>query len=399
MQHLRVAVVGGGTGGLAAGLLLARDGHAVDVFERVADPLPVGAGILLQPLGQRVLAEVGLADDLAACSTPVHRVEGRTTAGRPVLLFAYSDSPRGQVGLGVHRGDLFNLLWHSLRESGVAVRTATEIASVNETAAGWLVVGSDGDAAGPFDLVVAADGSRSRIRRQLGLARKDVGYPYGVIWSVVPDPDGSLDGTLGQVYRDTRTTLGLLPTGAGMATVYWAIPNRNIAATVAAGPAAFVDRVLPIAGPYRELVERVATAGILPSRYRDVVVRTPVVTRPRSGIVLIGDAAHAMSPQLGLGASLALADAWSLATALRIHRGDVRAALRAHASARGDHVRWYTWLSRLLTPAFQSDLVPMGWARDLVFGPAQRVPWVRRQFVEIMLGEQTSPWTSWHPPG
>jgi hypothetical protein len=60
-------------------------------------------------------------------------------------------------------------------------------------------------------------------------------------------------------------------------------------------------------------------------------------------------------------------------------------------------VRWYTWLSRIMTPVFQSDLVPLGWARDLVFGPAANLAFVRQQFASILLGEQTSPFTRWGP--
>lgn len=54
-NQLRVAVVGYGSGGQATALLLSRDGHRVEVFERVAQPGPVGAGFLLQPVGLRVL--------------------------------------------------------------------------------------------------------------------------------------------------------------------------------------------------------------------------------------------------------------------------------------------------------------------------------------------------------
>jgi 2-polyprenyl-6-methoxyphenol hydroxylase-like FAD-dependent oxidoreductase len=104
-----------------------------------------------------------------------------------------------------------------------------------------------------------------------------------------------------------------------------------------------------------------------------------------------------MSPQLGMGASLAFADAWSLATALRTRPDDLASALRLHADDRRAHIRWYTWLSRIMTPVFQSDLVPLGLPRDLVFGPVSRIPWVRRQFVEIQLGRQTSPFRTWPP--
>ena len=105
-----------------------------------------------------------------------------------------------------------------------------------------------------------------------------------------------------------------------------------------------------------------------------------------------------MSPQLGLGASLGLADAWCLAACLRQHPGDLAAALAAHAACPRGHVRYYTWCSRLMTPVFQSDLVPVGWLRDLVLEPVSRIPWVRGQFVTTFMGSRTSPLTRWRPP-
>ena len=79
--------------------------------------------------------------------------------------------------------------------------------------------------------------------------------------------------------------------------------------------------------------------------------------------------------------------------------GPVAALLLARGGHRRAHIRWYTWLSRFMTPVFQSDLVPLGWARDAFFGPVGRIPWVRRQFVDILLGCQTSPWTAGQPDG
>jgi 2-polyprenyl-6-methoxyphenol hydroxylase-like FAD-dependent oxidoreductase len=395
---VKVAVVGAGTAGLAAAWFLARDGHAVTVFERVSDPRPVGAGILLQPLGQRILAEIGLADRLAACSTPVRRIDGRTRRGAAVLRFGYHDAGElGGVGLGVHRGDLFRLLSDAARDAAIPVAAGRSIVDVRHEADGWRLLDATGALEGPWDLVVAADGHRSRIRHVLGVASKDAGYPYGVVWSVVPDHEHLAGDILSQRYGGTRIALGILPTGLEQASIFWAEASRTLDATVAAGSEAWLRRARPYVGDLGRLVERVADAGIFGVRYRDVVVPRPIVVRSGHGVVLVGDAAHAMSPQLGMGASLALADAWTLARAIRDHQSSLGAGLAAHVADRRPHVRWYAWLSRLLTPAFQSDLVPMGWARDLAFGPAAKVPWVRRQFATILRGEQTSPWTSWPP--
>jgi 2-polyprenyl-6-methoxyphenol hydroxylase-like FAD-dependent oxidoreductase len=152
------------------------------------------------------------------------------------------------------------------------------------------------------------------------------------------------------------------------------VPSRRIETTLQAGPEQWVALASPYAGRFRPLVERAVETGILGARYRDVVVRSPVLVDGDAGIVLVGDAAHAMSPQLGLGASLALADAWTLAAALRAHPGRLGEALALHARMRAAHVRYYTWCSRLMTPVFQSDLIPIGWLRDALLEPVGRIP-------------------------
>jgi 2-polyprenyl-6-methoxyphenol hydroxylase-like FAD-dependent oxidoreductase len=390
---MRIGIVGGGIAGPVAALLLGRDGHDVTVLERVTDPRPIGAGFLLQPFGQDILDDLGLLAPLRPRSMPVRRIDGRTVGGRAVLDFGYAD----RCGLGVHRAVLFETLWSALASEAIQVTTAWPVSDLRFEPDGVVATGHN-DTHGPFDLVVVADGARSSLRRQLGLASKDVGYPYAALWSIVPDPDGLAGDVLTQTYDGTRVTLGFLPTGERQASVFWATRTRTLDQTLAAGPDAFIARARPYAGRLLPLLERVRGTGIVAARYRDVVVPDPTVVSGRHGVVVIGDAAHAMSPQLGLGANLCLADAWALAAALRANP-DLRAALPAYAADRRAHIRWYTWLSRFMTPVFQSDLVPLGWARDAFFGPAGRIPWVRRQFVEILLGCQASPWSSWKATG
>lgn len=74
MKPLHIAIVGYGTAGQAAALLLARDGHRVEVFERAPEPGPVGAGFLLQPTGLQVLWELGLLPDVMEHGRRVNRL-------------------------------------------------------------------------------------------------------------------------------------------------------------------------------------------------------------------------------------------------------------------------------------------------------------------------------------
>ena len=210
---------------------------------------------------------------------PVRRIDGRTARGRIVLDLAYRD----RFGLGVHRAVLFEALWSALASDGIPVETAFPVEALRFEPSGVLAIGPVGTR-GPFDLVVVADGARSSLRRRLGLATKDVGYPYAALWSIVPDPDGLAADTLTQTYDGTRVTLGFLPTGERQASVFWATRTRSLDRMLFDGPEAFVARARPYAGDLLPLLERVPAAGMLAARYRDVVVPDPTVRcRHRSG--------------------------------------------------------------------------------------------------------------------
>ena len=107
---LNIAVVGYGTAGQAAAILLSRDGHRVEVFEQAEKPGPVGAGFLLQPVGLHVLWEMGLLDQALAHGARIERLYGETANGRAVMDMRYSGLDARLFGLGMQRGALFSLL-------------------------------------------------------------------------------------------------------------------------------------------------------------------------------------------------------------------------------------------------------------------------------------------------
>ncbi len=76
MRGLDIGIAGCGIGGLAAALLLARDGHRVRLYERFDAPRPIGSGLIVQPTGLAVLDRLGLAGALAAAAAPIHRLLG-----------------------------------------------------------------------------------------------------------------------------------------------------------------------------------------------------------------------------------------------------------------------------------------------------------------------------------
>jgi 2-polyprenyl-6-methoxyphenol hydroxylase-like FAD-dependent oxidoreductase len=391
---MRIGIVGLGMGGATLACLLADRGVDVTVLEQAEDPRPVGAGIWLQSMGQQVLDRLGLLAPLAAVSRPVSRVRIETSRGRELLDLGYDALPGAVPALGVHRGALFALLHDAVLARGVPVHLGVPVTGVRPTAAGLTVQTAGGDHSS-YDLVVGCDGSRSRVRASMGVTVRDREYGYGALWAIVDDTAGLAGGCLFQSLRGTSDYLGVLPTGQDRSSVFWSVRRRDMPRVLARGLPAWRDEARPLAGRFAPLLD--AVEELLPAGYRDVVVRAPYRLDGARGAVLVGDAAHAMSPQLGTGTSLALADAWALDHALATHP-DLRDALAAYARGRARHVRWYQWWTRLMMPVFQSDLAPLAWPRDLLAPAFMRVPGMTGQMVGTLLGDRTSPWSAWTLP-
>jgi 2-polyprenyl-6-methoxyphenol hydroxylase-like FAD-dependent oxidoreductase len=223
---LDVAVVGCGVAGQAASILLADAGHTVTNFERFAEPHPIGAGLLLQPTGLAVLHALGLADEAVARGARIGGLESRTHRGRSVLDLHYADLHPKTFGLGIHRGALFDLLHGRLQRSSARLVTGAEIVDV----ARGSLVDKSGAASGPFDLVIVADGAHSALRTRLMPTARAPIYPWGCIWTTVPDLAGlGAAGLLRQRVRGTTEMMGLLPVGQEQMTVFWSLPVEALA--------------------------------------------------------------------------------------------------------------------------------------------------------------------------
>ncbi|MBA4017673.1 MAG: FAD-dependent monooxygenase [Pirellula sp.] len=386
-----VAVVGFGPAGGALALLLARMGRRVTLFERAPMLGPVGAGILLQPSGQAVLQKLGLLERVAERSERIEMLHAVQADGRTMVRLRYDGALPEAVAYGVHRGVLFETLHQAAADAGVDIRVGHEIVDVRESPDGATLVDHRGATFGPFDMAALCDGSRSRLRQTVDPTARAVTYDYGALWAV--GPCTQVRGYLHQTVAGTRLLCGVLPIGDARATLFWGMRADQFEALRQSSFADFRDDVLRLCPQAEEIFtgfhsfEQATLA-----RYGHAAPRTLFTAHT----VLVGDAAHAMSPHLGQGANLALVDADALVRSLA-SSGTLTAAFERYVSATRDRVQFYSRLSRVLSPFFQGGGYLLGCGRDLALPLMTLVPPLRRQ-MELSLAGLKCGIFSFSPP-
>lgn len=284
-------------------------------------------------------------------------------------------------GLGVHRASLFEVLYERVQSAGLEMRTGAAISYIPSFDAPRLV-DEHGVEHGPFDLAVIADGSASRLRAQIRPKARAPVYPWGAVWANAEDPQDNWGGRLHQRYHRASTMIGVLPIGRppgatrNQVSFFWSLPVAEMEA-FPRGFEAWRRTVLQLWPEVAPVVERVRADGFSRAIYRDVAFGP----WHRGAVVMIGDAAHGTSPQLGQGANLALLDGVELAA--RVQRPT---QVAGYQLARRLQTGPYQVLSRLLTPLFQSRSHFWAWFRTFVFAPLSQAPGLRGHAARVLTG-------------
>ncbi len=301
-EPLRITVAGAGVAGLSIGAALAAGGHAVRIVEQAPKIAEVGAGIQISPNGMRVIEALGAAEALAERSVRIERVrliDGPTN--RDVLTLDMNTAFPGAPWLAVHRADLIDVLHASAIAAGALIETGQEILPPPE-----------GRALGGDDLLIGADGLKSKLRARVEDASKPF-FTGQVAWRAIVADDADRVPEA-RVYMGPGRHLVSYPLTQGRRNLV-AVEERSAWAEEGWShedhPANLRAAFDGFGGPVKEWLQDVDTTFLWG------LFRHPVAHRWFNGRqVLIGDAAHPTLPFLAQGANLALEDACVLARCL-----------------------------------------------------------------------------------
>lgn len=325
---MRIAIIGGGVGGLTAAIALLRRGFEVDVLEQAPAISAVGASLQLGPNAVRLLGELDLLPALRGIGVRPDAVDFvRWNDGSLLLHQALGEDAEAHFGapqLDFYRPDLHRVLADALPDG--VLRLGVRVDGVEQDDSGVTVVTEHGERI-DADAAVAADGIRSRIREQF-VGEDNPTFSNTVVYrGVVPRAE------IAHLHPDRLNLYWLGPRRHGVA--YWIAGGNLLAVNCAVQDAEWSRESWTLEASAEEaaqafegwdpaLLERIMR--VTTALRGAVFVRQPIEHWSFGRVTLLGDAAHAMEPFQAQGAAQAVEDAYVLAECVAAH-SDVKSAL------------------------------------------------------------------------
>ena len=379
-------VLGGGIGGMAAALSLARQGQMVQVLEQAEAFNEVGAGVQLGPNVTRLLRVWGLEDALMGLAFVPQRLQARDAVSGRVLgelpLAERAIQRYGAPYVCIHRADLHTLLWRAVAAQGVPVLQGARITELQADADAVTLQAATGHR-WRAQALVGADGLWSRSRALLGLQDEPRFSGHLAYRALVPQArlPAALRSDQVTVWMGPRLHVVEYPVQAGrtlniVAIVHGDPPADPTGWDHEAQTAQLWQAMGAVCPRLQDRLRAVAQWRLWPLNDRPPLTSAQQMAQSR--VALLGDAAHPMRPYLAQGAGMAIEDAWALGECAAAE-GAVSARLAAYAARR------WARSARVQARAIRNGQIfhasgPLAWGRNLALaasgGQVMDVPWL-----------------------
>jgi 2-polyprenyl-6-methoxyphenol hydroxylase-like FAD-dependent oxidoreductase len=351
---MKVAVIGGGIAGFCAAMALKRIGADVEVFERGSSIREIGAGLSLWPNATYALRELCLLEPCLRVASRVERIQLNEPDGRPWASIRVSGQPT--PALCLDRPALLSVLLAAMDPQRIHVDQECQGVSLETDGDQRPCVHFAGGQKLRFDAVIGADGIGSVVRRSVtGRVERPIYRGYMIWRGVAPRmPPFYAQGNTTEAWGKGER-FGIMPIGNGKVCWYATLNQPGTA-----GPRGKAELLEHFRGWHPPIAE------VITATPESSIVMTPALDRPaawslaRGRVVLIGDAAHPMTPNLGQGACQALEDALVLSLLLA-RSGPIEAALVRFAKLRRARAAAIVLGARWVGSFAQSE----GWAARL----------------------------------
>ncbi len=376
----RVLIVGGGIAGIVSAILLEQQGFETTLIEQRPDWKPVGGGITLTMNGARVLQRLGLMADIRQHANAIRNINITGQDGRLLSSFGLEEYTASYAGTyTILRSALHRILISRLRHTEVLLGTTFEQIG---HAAGGVEVALENGTTDRYDLVIGCDGIHSAVRAKLFPNARSRFSGYASWRFVVSGVGGICHDTLTEMWGYGKR-FGIVPLGDNTVHCFAAAnTSRHCEAYRSISIESFRRLFSGFRGLAPRLLDAVNQSEDL--MYNDLEdIHLPQWHEGQ--VVLLGDAAHGMTPNMTQGASLAIEDAYCLAHKLAVS-DSMTGALAAFYHARKDRVAAIQRRSHLLGAIGQVENKVLCNIRNYCW---RRVPdrWIQNDLKKLLIND------------
>ncbi len=339
----KILVVGAGIGGQSVAIGLKKAGFEVDVIEIHKEFNIYGVGIIQQANALRALDAIGVADEAMRRGSPYGKVKLCLPHG--VQIGEAGTPPIGRFPShnGISRKILHDVLFEEAQKVGLKYRMGVTVESIDNQPDVANVTFSDGTS-GSYDIVIAADGVHSKVRRLI-FGEFKTSYVGLSVWRYAFKRPASLD--TGYIFFNKKHKLGIIPMTADDCYIFVnsaegdnpIIPEDQLVEKLKSYMVAYP---IPMV---QELIPQVTDAKLV--NYRTLETLKMPAPWHQNRVVVLGDAAHTTIPQLGSGAALAIEDAVVLIEELQ-KEGSVEEVFERYMKRRYDRCKMVVEVSETL---------------------------------------------------
>lgn len=341
MYNLKVVVIGAGIAGLTAGIALRQAGYEVELYDRVAELRPVGAGISLWSNGVKVLNFLGLGDQIAKYGGQMDQMQYINNRGEllnQIDLYPLIEAV-GQRPYPVARADLQQFLFEAFPGE---VKLNSKCVAVEQDGQSVTAIFENGHRA-TGDVLIAADGVRSHLRSYVLQTEVEPRYGGYINWNgLVPVSDDLAPANAWMIYVGEHKRASMMPVGGShldetaQPRFYFFFDVPLAKGTPVHPEGIRVELQQYFQGwpqPVQTLIQRLNPDQTNRLEIHDV---GPIDRFVRGRVALLGDAAHTTTPDLGQGGCQAMEDALVLTRYLRSTSLGVEDALKRYEAERKD---------------------------------------------------------------
>lgn len=308
---MKINIIGAGIGGLTAAIALEKKGHQVELYDAAAALRPIGSGIIMASNAMQIARRLGFADEIAQTGSVLDYFGIADHQGRPLQMMDIQAirTKFGEPSVAIHRGQLQQVLLQQLPNTPIHVNKRLQ--SIQQVSGGKVLAFFEDGSQTESDVLIGADGLRSATRKAI-FGEKPLRYSSHTCWRGIIEHQFDNPHQTKELWAKTGgKRVAMIQVAADKVYFYYTEKHQPGFKVPSTDQLSYLQaQFCEFPAMYAEVIAKAKSSEIF---HDDLYDLKPLAKWHQDRVMLLGDAAHATTPNLGQGGCQAIEDAWYLA--------------------------------------------------------------------------------------